>query len=204
MNAVVDAATESLRMLRRRPAETRRVLLLISETRQNGSEGKLKDALELAQFANVLVYTVNMNRLITSLTKKPEYPRPPHIPPGARNLPPGAPKTPEAVAAYTGQYSGNFMPLLVEIFRDVKDIFVSNPAEVLTRYTGGKEHDFASQRGLEQAISDIGEELHSQYMISYSPSNKMEAGFHEISVDVLRPGLEVRTRRGYWMAANPF
>lgn len=204
MNAMVDAATESIRMLRRRPPDQRRVLLLISETRQNGSEGKLRDALTDAQFANVSVYTVNMNRLITTLTKKPEAPRPSNIPPGARHLPHGAPQTPEAVAAYTGENNGNAVPLLVEIFKDVKSIFVDNPAEVLTKYTGGKEYSFMNQRALEQAIADIGEELHSQYMISYSPSNKMEAGLHEIKVEVMRPGLEVRTRRGYWIAANPF
>lgn len=204
MNAVVDAVSESVRMLRRRPQDQRRVLLLISETRQQGSEGRLKDALLDAQLGDVSVYTVNMNRLLTTLTKRPQAPRPSPIPPGARHVPAGAPQTPEAVAAYTGENNGNVVPLLVEIFKDVKAIFVDNPSEVLTKYTGGKEYSFASQRALEQAIADIGEELHSQYMISYSPNNKMEAGLHEIRVEVLRSGLEVRTRRGYWMAAVPF
>ncbi len=57
-----------------------------------------------------------------------------------------------------------------------------------------------SQKTLERAVSDIGEELHSQYLLTYNPSNKDEAGFHEIEVRVLKPGLKVRTRNGYWLA----
>jgi hypothetical protein len=52
-------------------------------------------------------------------------------------------------------------------------------------------------------IADIGQELHSQYLISYSPNNTEEGGFHQITVDVLRTGLKVQTRPGYWMAAIP-
>ena len=49
-------------------------------------------------------------------------------------------------------------------------------------------------------MSAIGRELHNQYMISYNPSNKEEGGLHTLRVEVTRPGLEVRTRGGYWMA----
>ena len=43
----------------------------------------------------------------------------------------------------------------------MKGVFISNPHEVYTKYTGGREYSFMTQRGLEQAISDIGEEIHS-------------------------------------------
>ncbi len=52
-------------------------------------------------------------------------------------------------------------------------------------------------------IAGISDELHSQYLLSYSPNNKTEGGFHEIKVIVNRPNLEVRTRPGYWVAAQP-
>jgi hypothetical protein len=35
-------------------------------------------------------------------------------------------------------------------------------------------------------------------VLSYSPNNKDEPGFHNIKVSVDRPGLLVRTRPGYW------
>ena len=53
-------------------------------------------------------------------------------------------------------------------------------------------------KGLEEAITDIGKDLNSQYVLSYSPNNKEEPGFHNIKVSVDRPGLIVRTRPGYW------
>ena len=68
-----------------------------------------------------------------------------------------------------------FIPLMVEIFRDVKAIFKDNPVELFTKGTGGSEFRFYRQRGLEEAIQQIGEQLHSQYMISYTPNNRTRA-----------------------------
>jgi hypothetical protein len=98
-------------------------------------------------------------------------------------------------------YGIQFAPLITEIFRGVKGIFVDNPIEVYTQYTGGKEIGFVSQQDLERAAASIGREIHNQYVITYNPNNKHEGGLHHIRVDVTQPGLEVRTRRGYWMAA---
>jgi VWFA-related protein len=208
---MIDATTHAIRMLSKRPENRRRILMLISETRDKGSEGRTRDALTSAQLENVIIYPVNMNRMVTTLTAKPRPPRPDPIPPTARPLPAGVPPTPEAARQTTGGQgtSANFVPLIVEIFRQAKSIFVKNPAEVFARYTGGKEFSFARQRGLERAIGLIGEELHSQYILSYNPNNKMEGGFHEIEVQVLssmggvRRDFTVVTRAGYWMAAVP-
>ncbi|MDW8355445.1 MAG: VWA domain-containing protein [Bryobacterales bacterium] len=209
---MIDAVSHSIRMLSRRPSNRRRVLLLISETRDVGSEGRLRDAITDAQLHNVLIYTVNVPHVVTLFTSKPQPPRPDPYPPTARPLPPNVPPTPETVRATLGTEgrSGNLIPLFIEIFRQVKGIFVSNPAEVFTKYTGGREYSFTTQRDLERALGRIGEELHSQYIISYTPNNKMEAGFHEIEVQVLegstgriRKDLKVLTRPGYWLAAVP-
>jgi VWFA-related protein len=91
---------------------------------------------------------------------------------------------------------------LSEIFRASKSIFVKNPVEVYTKFTGGDERAFINQRDLESAVSSIGDELHSQYLITYVPSNKEEGGFHEIAVTVDRPDVKVRTRPGYWVASQ--
>jgi hypothetical protein len=105
--------------------------------------------------------------------------------------------------------SASFIPLFVEIFKQVKAIFVDNPAEVFTQYTGGREYAFVSEKDLERAIQRVGLELHSQYLISYNPNNKMEAGFHNIEVEVIdstgraRRDLRLVHRPGYWMAAVP-
>ena len=168
-SALNDAVRASIRMLARRPADRRRVLLIISEARDKGSESKAKDVMVDAQLQNVLIESVNISRLLTTLTRKPDPPRPDPIPPTARPQPAGVPPTSAATGTYSG--GGNFMPLFIEIFKQTKAIFVDNPLEVYTRYTGGREHSFTTQAGLENAISRIGEELHNQYIIAYSPSN---------------------------------
>jgi len=202
-SAMNDAVVMAARMLRNRPADHRKVVLLIAETRDKGSEAKTRQALLDLQFGNIAVYSVNINRLVTSLLTKAQPPRPDPLPVGARHLPAGALATPETISQQTGIYNGNVVPLAVEILRQVKSIFVDNQLEVFTKFTGGTERSFLTYKDLERVIADIGQELHSQYLISYSPNNTEEGGFHPITVDVLRTGLKVRTRPGYWMAAIP-
>ncbi len=202
-SAMTDAVIEAARMLRNRPKDHRKVILLIAETRDKGSEGKTRQALLDLQFGNIVLFSLNINRLMTSLMTKQPPPRPPSVPSSARHLPAGALNTPESVNAYTGHYSGNVMPLVVEVFRQAKSIFIDNQLEAFTKHTGGTERSFLSYKDLERVVMDIGEELQSQYMISYSPSNPDEGGYHEITVEVNRGGYKVRTRPGYWMAAVP-
>ncbi len=202
---MVDAVVEATNMLRHKPPERRRILLLISETRDLGSSGRVREALTALQFENVNVYSVNINRMIGTLLAKPQPPRPDSIPYTARPLPPGIPPTPEAAAQVTGNAtnSANVVPLIVEIFKDVKAIFVPNPVEVFTKWTGGKEHSFISERELERSILSIGNELHSEYLITYTPNNKEEGGYHEIAVSVPdQAKVKVRTRPGYWVASK--
>jgi len=67
----------------------------------------------------------------------------------------------------------------------------------LTGFTAGY---FRGDR-LEQAISRIGEELHSQYLLSFSPAVREEGAFHEIEVKIRdRTDVTVRTRPGYWLS----
>jgi VWFA-related protein len=200
--ALTDAVVEATRMLRNRPKDRRKVLLLIAESLDKGSELRAREALSNLEIANVMVYALNMSRLYTSLTAKPAYPRPDHIPPTARHVPAGGVQTPTSVAQLYGQpgYAANFAPLIEEIFRATKAIFVPNPVEVYTKYTGGKEFPFVSQEDLERAVQAVARELHNQYLITYNPNNKTEGGYHQIRVEVTRRGLEVRTRPGYWLA----
>lgn len=202
-SAMVDSVFEATRALRGRPKTQRRILLLIAETRDKGSEGRLREALLTAQENNIIVYSVNINRLVTNLSKKMDPPRPDHIPATARVVPGGAPQTPGTVAAMTGYSSQTFdvIPLIKEMMTQVKAVFVPNPLEVLTRYTGGREYAFLSQRDLEEVVTQLGEELHSQYLIYYSPNNREEGGWHDIKVSLNRPNIEIRTRDGYYTAA---
>ena len=203
--AMIDAVFDATRLLRRRPTNHRRILLLISEAMDKGSEGRLREALLEAQVHNIIIYSININRAVTSLTERPQPPRWDHLPPGARPIPSYAPQTPTVHAQVSGVQgqSLNFTPLFIEIFRQVKGIFITNPLEVFTRYTGGREYSFLKTETLQRVVSDLGEELHSQYILSYTPNNIEEGGWHDIRVEVSRFNMTIRTRPGYWMASVP-
>lgn len=197
-----DAVVESVRMLRSRPANRRRIVLVISEVRDHGSEGKVRDGLLDIQMNNVEVYSVDISRMMSGLTAPPIPPRPDTLPPAMTPIP-NEPSTPTTVWQATGGQGNSFqfMPMLVEIFKDTKAIFVDNPLEVYAKGSGGDQFSFAKQRGLEDAIEKIGREIHSQYIVTYSPNNLQEGGFHQIQVDVNRRDVKVRTRPGYWTAS---
>lgn len=200
-----DAVNEAAHMLRNKK-DRRKVILLIAETLDKSSEAHPREVATNLQFYNIDVYTVNISRLATSFTARPGLPRPDPIPPAARNGVRGIggsdPTTINQTWGTQG-YGFDAMPVVVEMFRGVKAIFIRNPAELYTQFTGGREWGFMTKADLERAITEIGAEVRSQYLLSYNPNNKMEGGFHKIKVDVKRAGLSIRTRPGYWMAAVP-
>ena len=200
-SALNDAIQTSCRMLRHRAEGRRRIIVMFSESRDNGSSARAKEVLTDLQLGNVLLYPVDISHLLAAFTSRPQPPRPSAIPPSAMTPQHGGAQTPDA-ANYQGSM-GNVLPAFVEIFKGVTGIFLDNPAELYSRYTGGKEFSFKSEKGLQEAVSKIGDEVHAQYLLTYSPSNKLEGGFHEIRVSIDRPELKVRTRPGYWMAARP-
>jgi VWFA-related protein len=199
-SALNDATLEAINMLRKRPATRRRAILLISETRDKGSQIKPREVLTQADFANVAIYSVDISKTIASLTATPPPPRPDLTPPGGKHLPAGVVNTPTTESQMA---VGNWAPLLKDLFDAAKGVFVANPLDIYTRYTGGRQYSFIKQGTLDRAVSDIGAELHSQYLLTYSPNNQDEPGFHAITVQVLRPDLKIRTRDGYYLAGKP-
>jgi len=200
---MIDSVDKAVYMLRKRPPTNRKIVLLVSETRDMASEGKVRETLIDAQLSNVFVYTVDISQLAVRLTEKPQEPRPNPIDFSGQNMGHGTPATPTSVAQDFGvQNQVQFAPLLKEIYTDTKRIFVENPAEVFTKGTGGEQFSFLKQRGLEDAINRISQQIRSQYLISYNPANKNEPGFHEISVVVERTRYIAKTRPGYWLGGG--
>jgi len=196
-NRLNDAAMHGVNLLRNRPLNRRRVLLIIGETRDRSSEGRVRDVLTAAEFQNVIIYSVDVSTALTTMTTQAQPPRPSPIPPGGKLNALGGVESP---TDFSQRQMGNWTPALTEIFKRAKGVFVDNPVEVFTKYTGGREFAFLNQRGLEHAISQVGEQLHSQYLLSFALSGTTSGGYHELEVRVNRPGLKVTTRRGYWVA----
>jgi len=196
-----DATTEGINLLRRRPSSRRKVLLLISEAKDNGSELRPREVLSAAEFANVVIYSIDMSKFMSQITAAPpeNHSVLDNRPPGAVNLPMGNVETPTIQSQLN---LGNWVPLLKDIYDAAKGLVVSNASEVYTTYTGGRQYSFKNQRDLERAVSDLGEELHSQYLLTYRPTNQDEAGYHNIVVQVLKPDMKIRARDGYYWAGN--
>jgi len=200
-HAAIDAVMESVRMLRNAPRDRRRIVLIVAEKWDKGSQASLREALLEAQLANVTIYSLNVSTAAAELTSEPMPQRPPPVPTTAQNYPANAPLTPTTVSQ--NYYLGNWAPLVANGFHAAKDEFTDNTLEVFTRSTGGEGYSFHGQRSLDKALQNLTEELHTQYVLSYSPNNLNQGGFHEIRVAVKRRGLVVRTRPGYWIVGKP-
>jgi VWFA-related protein len=201
--ALIDAITDADHMLTRHDPtnKRRRVILLMSKNVDKGSQMHLDEAIRQMQFHSITVYSVNISKFLTALMKEPDYPRPANggIPP--EGMPPvGGGNVRSGTTDIQQSYGENILNAAPPIYHSIKDLFKKTPAEALSSLTGGRVYSFATTRGLEDAITDIGKDLNSQYILSYQPTQNVmeEPGYHTIRVLVNRPGLIIRTRTGYW------
>lgn len=68
----------------------------------------------------------------------------------------------------------------------------------LARETGGRSFYVERAHELERVYSAIERELRAQYLIAYQSPRSDGDAFREIDVEILRPGAETRTIRGYY------
>ena len=59
------------------------------------------------------------------------------------------------------------------------------------------------ERGENEVVARIAEELNSQYVMAYASPRAADGKYHSIRVRVLRPGFKVRARNGYVGTAKP-
>jgi VWFA-related protein len=193
-----DAMVRALTMLRDRPASRRKVIVVISEGRDFGSTTDAGYVLREAQIGGIAIYSVMLSATRAELTRQQPPPPPSPFPPGATGTYPGQPPTPTAEMQNRG--SINFIPLIVDLVKGVKGIFVDNPLEVYAKGTGGADLHSFKNSAMQAAIGKIGSELHNQYLVTYRPNNLSELGYHRIDVIVGRPGTKAVTRPGYFLA----
>jgi len=204
-----DAMAVGVEMLSGRPEATpdkpgrRRVMMVLSEATDAGSDAKLGEVLRNAQLANVTIYSVGLSTTRAELQAKPKDTRPQLTPPGTFPLPPqpGTPQTPTSEANRYGNI--DLMALAVWAVQHVHNQIKDHALEVAATATGGVHLPTFKDRSIEKAIDEIGGELHSQYTISYTPTGADVPGYHEIKVNVVRndaKNLKVRARPGYYLA----
>jgi len=206
-----DAMSKAVEMLSLRPevSETdlgrRRVMLVIGEAHDSGSEEKLGEVLRRAQLANITIYAVGISGAKADLQRKPEYKKPPSATPdGTFGMPPppGTVQTPttEEQAAEAGSPLAAVLALAIWTVQHAKDKVTAHQLEIAAAATGGQHISTWKNRTIEKVLDEMGGELHAQYTLSYTPSGDVANGYHEISVTVDRPDLNVRARPGYYLA----
>ena len=201
-----DAMSKAVELLRSRPEMSatelgkRRVMLVIGEAHDKGSEEKLGEVLREAQLANITIYAVGISGLRAELTKKPNpQPVPKATPDGIMGMPgpPGTVQTPDNDPSVAG--GPNLIGLAVWVVTHVKDKVTSHQLEIASAATGGEHVSTWKNWSIENAIDEIGGELHSQYTLTYMPGGTIADGYHEIKVTVDRKDVSVRARPGYYV-----
>lgn len=203
--ALADAMYSAIRLLLKRPQNHRKIIVVISESQNNGSRIGLGESLRTAQLYNITIYPVRLSTLSARLRRKPEQ-RPSNIPAGVvvRPTMPGTPNTPTAQQQSTYSITPNMIPIIIDLVRGVKNLIFDNPLEVLAHGTGGRDFSPRTTRGVQEAIISIGEDIRSQYRLSYRPNNLNERGiYHRIRIDVPYEKLRVRHRVGYFHGPTP-
>jgi VWFA-related protein len=187
-------------MLGDRPPTRRRVIIVVGEARDTGSEERLGAILRDAQLSNVVIYTIGLSTTAAAMRAPPAQAGSGQAtPPGTFGRPPmpGTAQTPTSEE----QRSGNIDLLALSVWavQHAKAVVINHPLEVATVGTGGMYQSTFRDKSIENAVDAIGGELNAQYTLSYHPTDSDTGGFHQIRVTVDRPDVKVRTRPGYYL-----
>lgn len=200
-----DALSRAEDILEAQPEERRRVILVMAEKNDSGSETKLGAFLRRAQLANTSIYTIGLSSTAAAFRKPPE-PSPPMEtkpgPPGTYPLPPppGTAQTSDTVSDQMGYRSVSLLPLIIWMVQHGVNAIGKNSLELAAEGTGGVYLGTFKDRSIERAMNTIGNSLHAEYLLGYPPPGEQPYGYHEIEVRVLAPHLKIRTRPGYYLA----
>ncbi|OFV93915.1 MAG: hypothetical protein A3F68_00305 [Acidobacteria bacterium RIFCSPLOWO2_12_FULL_54_10] len=192
-----DALARAIFLLQRRPVGRRKVIVVISESRDIGSSSPIGLVLRGAQQLGISIYTLGLSSFRALLGRSSDKPSSP-IPPGvmARPMPSHQPPTPDAQTGW-GAASVNVLDLMQELVSIAGSLFMGNPLDLYSVGTGGNSFSPDGAGKLEESIAQIGRELHNQYLLTYRPNNLGDPGFHTINVSVASSSLKVRHRPGY-------
>jgi VWFA-related protein len=87
----------------------------------------------------------------------------------------------------------------LQAITEVARLAKQNTVVALTEATGGRRFRFEIKSKLENDLIRLGTEIHSRYLISFTPDLEQAPRFHQLQVQIKnRPDAVVRARPGYW------
>jgi VWFA-related protein len=197
-----DGMWQGTEMLEKQPDSSHRVLLVIGEAQDGGSKHKLDDILAQAQKANITIYTIGLSSTAADLRADPV----PHSPDDDLGVSSGGNPVPQASTTTPLGVGGDACFLCVAVFlvQRVTHQKKNHAMAAAVQSTGGAYYHPFKDHNIQYALNAIGNELHSQYILSYQLQGTAQPGIHEIEVRVDRAHVTVRTRLGYYLApAHP-
>ena len=174
--AILDAVDYSLKLLEQEPKGSRRVLLLISETRDHGSKfAKVDDVIASVGDSNTVIYAL-----------------------------PFSPSLSQVLDTERGSNKDEMQAgpdLLAPLIMTAQSMR-KNVAKTIASMTGGEYELFSSRKSFETDMTGFTNHLHSRYLLSFQPQNP-HPGLHAIHVHLAVPGTSTALfRTSYWVEAT--
>jgi VWFA-related protein len=196
--ATIDSVNFAINLLKVRQNRHRRAILLISETRDHGSKAKLHEVVEELGVSDTVIYSVAFSPAKNEFLEGFSKAAPPQKglifrpPPG--EAPDSAPKDEPVTTERPPLFA--LPPQLMLIVNALR----TNAASELASLSGGEYANFSNQRGFEQTLQRISNEIHNYYLLSFEPSViGAPLSVHSLRVRVPdRPDAVIQTRRSYW------
>jgi VWFA-related protein len=153
----------------------RRIMLVIAESDDKGSDAKLGAVLRQAQLQNVTIWSVGLSTVHAKFEQRLHM----------------SPNDPD-------WGDNNLIPLAAWAVTNIKDQIHGRPLPIASAATGGSHISVWKDGSIQSAIDAIGGELHSQYLLMYTPTGSDASGYHQIEVRVDNPSLKLHCRPGYF------
>jgi VWFA-related protein len=169
--AILDAVDASIKILLKVPNDRERVLLLVSETRDHGSQAKIDDVVASIGQSNSLMYALAFSPALSNILD-----------------------TGRGNNQAEMQGGVNFLDLLYRARQAMR----KNVPSTVASMTGGEYELFATAKKFDERVNDFTNHLHSRYLLSIEPKNP-RPGMHQIRVRLRAPGSNaVLARNSYW------
>jgi VWFA-related protein len=188
-----DAMAMAVDGLKAQPSSRRRIMLVLGESQDEESTAKLGEITRDAEHANITIYVVGPSSVAADLRVGQQAPAPTKL----GGLPPVATAPPKN-DHMDRPFFDLVTPAIWLLERGTNEV-KHHQLEVAAAATGGIQYRAFRDSTIRSAIDRIGDELHSQYIMSYRPKSPPSPGFHKIDVTIARPGVFVRARPGYYV-----
>jgi VWFA-related protein len=168
--AILDAVSYSINLLEQRPPDHRRVLLLISETRDHGSRHvTIPQLVERIGTTNTLVFGVSFS--------------------------PSKAEVMDWAKGHSG--GGSDINLLGPVLMAM-NAMRRNAPKTLAEMSGGEYEPFAREKAFEARIDEAATHARNRYMLSFYPSNPTP-GLHTLEVKLTQDySARIVARASYW------